>query len=292
MKSAAARLRAAIGDAAPVYAPDCNTALTARIVERTGFLAGYVGGNSLGMLHYAIPDFGIISTAEMISHATPIVSSVQIPIIVDSDELGESPARVHRSVKAYEAAGVAAIHVEDEQTPKHSRWQGPLLSVVDMQARIAAAVDARSDPDFMIIARSNELENRASFGDGEGNIDEMIRRGIAYAEAGADMFLCHAAREEELTRIVREVPIPIADYNRPRSVAKQYGISLIIYTGFGTAAIARAHQRLVEILRDTGEIPREEFGFDAKVELTRQAEYSSVIRKWTESTGRRLSTKG
>ena len=118
----------------------------------------------------------------------------------------------YRTVRRYEQVGVAGVHIEDEQAPKHSTFDGPLLTIADMQARIAAAVDARADPDFLLIARSDELYSQG--GGGTGSLDEAVRRGIAYAEAGADVYLPTFAPAEDLARIADEVPIPIAGYGQ------------------------------------------------------------------------------
>ena len=93
----------------------------------------------------------------MIDQAARVAEAIDIPLIVDADEAGDSVASVARSIRQYGLAGVAGVHIEDETTPKHAPWDGPLLSITDMQARIEAAVNARTSDDFVIIARSNEF---------------------------------------------------------------------------------------------------------------------------------------
>ena len=168
-------LRALIAGGEPFIAADCYSALTARIIQHVGFSAGYMGGHATGMMHYAIPDNGALTPTEMIDQAARVTEAVDIPIIVDADQAGESIADVHRTIPRYERVGVAGVDMEDEITPKHSTFDGPLMSTVDMQARITAAVDARRDPDFLIIARCDEFYSVG--GGGSGSLEEAIRRG-------------------------------------------------------------------------------------------------------------------
>jgi 2-methylisocitrate lyase-like PEP mutase family enzyme len=265
----------------PFIAADCNSALTARIIEHVGFEAAYMGGHATGMMHYAIPDCGILTPTEMIEQAARVVEAVSIPVIVDADQAGESVADVYRSIRRYEQVGVAGVHIEDEQTPKHSSFDGPLLPVEDMQARIAAAVQARRDPDFVVIARSDELYSVG--GGGSGSLDEAVRRGVAYAEAGADAYLPTMAPPEDVPRIAREVPIPIVGYGKLVE-----GLSFSLFTGFGTACAARSHLHWATHLREHGDVPPEAFEFPDKDELISQARYDSVVADWATRTGRPL----
>jgi 2-methylisocitrate lyase-like PEP mutase family enzyme len=274
-------LRGLINGDAPFIAADCYSALTARIVEHVGFPAAYMGGHATGMMHYAVPDCGVLTPTEMIEQAARVAESISIPLVVDADQAGESVADVYRSVARYEHAGVAGIHIEDEISPKHSTYDGPLLSISDMQARIAAATDGRHDPDFVIIVRTDELYSEG--GGGGGSIEETIKRGIAYAEAGADAFLPTFASEDQLNQISSEVKIPLGGYGK---LVK--GLKFGLFTGFGTAAAARAHFELATHLFENGELPPSAFGFPDKDLLIGQGQYDSVIRAWAERTGRPL----
>ena len=178
-------------------------------------------------------------------------------------------------------AGVAGVHIEDEIAPKHSPWDGPLLPIVDMQARIRAATDARIDDDFLIIVRSDELYDVG--GGGTGSLDEVIRRGVAYAEAGADVYLPTMATAEQVAAIAAEVPIPIAGYGTPVP-----GLALALSTGWGTASAARLHRQWATELKQKGELPPEAFEFPGKPEAIRQADHDRVVEAWAVSTGRPL----
>ncbi len=278
MSNPRAGLRALLaGD--PFLAVDCYSALTARIVEHVGFRCAYMGGHATGMMHHAIPDNGIYTPTEMIEQAARVVEAVTIPVIVDADQAGESVADVFRSIRRYEAAGVAGVHIEDEQTPKHSTFAGPLLPIAEMQARIEAAVSARRDDDFVVIVRSDELYVEG--GGGSGSLDEIVRRGVAYAEAGADVFLPTFAGPDELPAIAAEVSIPLAAYG---PLAR--GLSLGLFSGFGTASAAREHLRWARHLLEHGDIPPDAGDFPDKDELIGQGLYDDVVSRWATRTGR------
>jgi len=271
--------------AEPFIAADCYSALTARIVERVGFKAAYMGGHATGIMHYAVPDCGVLTPTEMIEQASRVAESISIPLVVDADQAGESVADVYRSVGRYERAGVAGVHIEDEIAPKHSTFDGPLASISDMQARIAAATEGRHDPDFVIIARTDELYSEG--GGGTGSLEEAIRRGVAYAEAGADAFLPTFASEEQLSQIAAEVRIPLGGYGK---LVK--GLQFGLFTGFETASAARAHYELATHLFEHGELPPSAVGFPDKDLLIGQDRYDSVIRTWAERTGRPVRGQG
>lgn len=280
--SACEQLRTLLAGA-PFVAADCYSALTARILQDVGFPAAYMGGHATGMMHYAIPDDGSLTPTEMIDQAARVAEAVEIPLIVDADQGGETVADVHRTIRLLGRAGVAGVHMEDEIPPKHSTWDGPLMSTADMQARIRAALDARVDDDFVVIARCDELH--AETGGGSGSLDETIRRGVAYAEAGADLFLPTFATPEQIAAMVAEVPIPLAGFG---SLVPHLACALA--TGWGTASAARVHRQWATHLRDHGELPPEAFDFPGKEDTIRQPEHERVVTDWATATGRSLRT--
>jgi 2-methylisocitrate lyase-like PEP mutase family enzyme len=269
----------------PFIAADCYSALSGRIIEHIGFKAAYMGGHATGMMHYAIRDCGILTPTEMIEQAARVAESISIPVIVDADQAGESVADVYRSVGRYERSGVAGVHIEDEIAPKHSAYDGPLLSIPDMQARIGAAVAGRTDSDFVIIARSDELYEEG--GGGSGSFDEVIARGVAYAEAGADAFLPTFATEEQIPQIAAELKIPVGAYGK-----LVRGLQFSLFTGFGTAAAARSHFELATYLFEHGELPSVAFGFPEKDVLISQGPYDSIVHMWASRTGRPIRVAG
>lgn len=274
-------LRSLISSREPFIAADCYSALTGRIVERVGFPAAYMGGHATGMMHYAIPDCGILTPTEMIEQAARVVEAIAIPLIVDADQAGESVADVHRSIRRYEHVGVAGVHIEDEITPKHSTFDGPLMPVAEMQARIGAAAEARRDSNFVLIARCDELYSVG--GGGSGSLDETIRRGIAYAEAGADVFLPTFATEEQIPAIVSGVGIPIAGFGRLLD-----GLAFTLFTGWGTSSAAKVHHQWATHVMTYGDVPAEANELPGKSDLIDQRGYDTVVSAWADRTGRPL----
>jgi 2-methylisocitrate lyase-like PEP mutase family enzyme len=266
----------------PFIAADCYSALTARIVEHVGFPAAYMGGHATGMMHYAIPDNGALTPTEMIEQAARVADAVDIPIIADADQAGETVADVYRSIRRYDRAGVAAVHIEDEIPPKHSAgFDNSLLPIADMQARIAAAVDGRTSDDFVIFVRCDEMYKVG--GGGTGSLEQCIERGIAYAEAGADVYIPDHATPEQLPQIAAEVKIPVACYG-----PLQPGTQVSLFTGFGTNAAAQAHYEIATHVLAHGTYPPDMPRMPEKDTLIRQDLYDAVVRKWAERTGRRV----
>ncbi|MEI8034722.1 MAG: isocitrate lyase/PEP mutase family protein [Betaproteobacteria bacterium] len=163
--------------------PGITTPLHAMIVEKAGFDFVYVGGYDVSLTLLGLPDVGFITETEMLNNARHIASSVKLPVIVDVDTGYGNALNVIRTVKDFEAAGVACIHIEDQVAPKRcGHVAGKMVIPLEEAAgKIRAATDARRDKDFMIMARTDAI---AAAG---GGLEEAIRRAKAYAKAGADM---------------------------------------------------------------------------------------------------------
>jgi 2-methylisocitrate lyase-like PEP mutase family enzyme len=263
----------------PFLAGDCYSALTARIVQDVGYPAAYMGGHSTGMMHYAIPDYGVFTPTEMIEIAGRVAEAIDIPLVVDADEAGDNIASVHRTIQRFERAGLAGVHIEDEVDPKHSPWDGPLLPIPDMQARIEAAVKARSSDDFVIMVRTNEFQ--VANAGGSGSLDEAIKRGVAYVEAGADAYITTFATEDQVRQIGAEVKVPLGDYQ-----ALLPGHQFSLFTGYGVAAAAHVHYEMARYVFEHGTRPEDLQGVPNKSWLTRQPDYDEVVLRWANRTGR------
>jgi 2-methylisocitrate lyase-like PEP mutase family enzyme len=263
----------------PFMAGDCYSALTGRIVQMVGFPAAYMGGHSTGMMHYAIPDYGVFTPTEMIEQAGRVAEAIAIPLIVDADEAGVTVDSVYRTVRRYERAGVAGIHIEDEGHPKHSPLDEPLIAIEEMQARISAALAGRRSDEFVLIARCNEFQ--VANGGGTGSLDEAIKRAVAYAEAGADAFLPTFATAEHVAAIAKQIDIPIGGYG---PLLPQMRFSL--FTGYGTAVAARAHLETSQYVLQHGALPDGFEGVPMKRDLLEESVFDDLIRGWAEATGR------
>ena len=183
--------------------PGAYDALSARIVELAGFKTVTMGGYAASAALLAKPDVSLLTLTEMVNQTRYIVDAVDIPVFVDGDTGHGNATNVARTVKEFENAGAAGLFIEDQVFPKRcGHMEGKqVISVDEMIIKIKAAVDARSDDDFIIMARTDAL---AVYG-----IDEAIERGNLYREAGADVIFIEAPHSiDDMRRINREVKAP------------------------------------------------------------------------------------
>ena len=191
-----ARLRELIGGSAPLVAPGAYDALSARLIEQAGFDAVYMTGFGTTASLIGRPDVGLLSGAEMVDNARRIVSAVDVPVIADADTGYGNAINVVRTVQLYEQAGVAGIQLEDQVMPKKcGHMSGKLLVGADeMVGKLRAAVEARRDPDLLIIARTDAVAVTG--------VDDAIARARAFAEAGADLLFVEApTSEDDIARV-------------------------------------------------------------------------------------------
>jgi 2,3-dimethylmalate lyase len=170
----------------PVLAPGAYDAMSARLVEAAGFPAVYMSGFGVTASLLGRPDIGLLGMSEMNQAARRIVAAVDVPVIADADTGYGNAVNVIRTVQEYEAAGVAALHIEDQVMPKRCGHMAgkQVVPAEVMIDKVRAAVAARQDPDLVIIARTDAAAV-------EG-IDTAIDRALRYREAGADMLFLDA----------------------------------------------------------------------------------------------------
>lgn len=252
-----ARLRELLTAGDPLLAPGAYDALSARLVEQAGFAAVYMTGFGSTASLIGRPDVGLLSGAEMVDNATRIVSAVDVPVIADADTGYGNAINVLRTVRAYEQAGVAAIHIEDQVTPKRCGHMSgkAVISREEMVGKVHAAVAARSVPDFLLIARTDAAV--------VNGLDDAIDRAKAYADAGADALLVEAPTDETgIERVAGELcgvaPLVLnwAEGGRtppiPLARIAELGFSLVLFP-IGTLLAATAGMRaLLGTLRADG----------------------------------------
>jgi 2,3-dimethylmalate lyase len=196
-----ARLRGLLNSGRTIVAPGAFDPLAARLVEEAGFAAVYMTGFGTSAALLGRPDVGLLTMTEMADNAGRIAACVDIPVIADADTGYGNPLNVIRTVGAYEAAGVAGIHIEDQVAPKKcGHMEGKLvISAEETAQKVMAAVDARTDPDFVIIARTDA---RAVEG-----LERALDRARRYRDAGADaLFLEALVSEAEIEAAARAFP--------------------------------------------------------------------------------------
>jgi 2,3-dimethylmalate lyase len=253
-----ARLRELLAsDAGPLIAPGAYDALSARLVEQAGFDVVYMTGFGTTASLIGRPDVGLLSGTEMIDNARRIVAAVDVPVIADADTGYGNAINVLRTVQTYEQAGVAGIHLEDQVLPKKcGHMSGKAVIAADeMVGKIRAAVAARRDPDFVLIARTDAAAV-------EG-LDAAIARAHSYAEAGADVLFVEAPTSDaDIARVATELkgvaPLVFnwAEGGRtpPMSLDRmaELGFSLVLYPIGTLLAAAAGIQALLATLRAEG----------------------------------------
>jgi 2-methylisocitrate lyase-like PEP mutase family enzyme len=180
--------------------------LLARLVEQTGFKIVGLSGNAVAATYLGMPDMGFLNLGDMVNVARRISASVSIPLLVDADTGYGNAMSVLRTVRELEQAGAAGVIIEDQIDYKKCAMietAHPVVAAEEHAAKIRAACSARSDPDFIIVARTDAA---ADLG-----LDEAIRRGFLYAEAGADMLNIQiAGTPDEVERIGKaKLPVPL-----------------------------------------------------------------------------------
>lgn len=250
-----ARLRALLAGEAIVVAPGAYDALTARLVERAGFPAVYLSGAGVSYTHLARPDLGLVTMTEMLARATAITAAVGIPVIADGDTGFGNALSVQRTVRAYEAAGLAGIQLEDQTFPKRcGHLEGKeVISVQEMAGKVRAAVDARRDDDFVVIARTDALATHG--------LSEALERLRRYAEAGADVLFADGPTTlDELRAIPPALPRPamanMVEGGRTPALSAtalaELGFRLVIFPNSLVRLFARQGAALLEALRLSG----------------------------------------
>jgi 2-methylisocitrate lyase-like PEP mutase family enzyme len=202
--SARHTLRSLVAPKHGLVVPGAYDGVSARLVERAGFPAVYMTGYGTSASRLGLPDLGYAGLAEMADHARNLAAAVSIPLIADADTGYGNALGVRRTVQAYEAAGVAALHIEDQVAPKRcGHLSGhQIVPLAEFAGKIRAAVDARRDPDLMVIARTDAIS--------AVGFDEALRRGEAAARAGADVLFIEAPRDEaEVERVAKAFDTPL-----------------------------------------------------------------------------------
>lgn len=199
------RLRELLDEGRLVVAPGVFDGLSASLVARTGFTAAYMTGAGTAASGFGLPDIGLLSQTEMAERARMLTSVLgDIPLIADADTGYGAPLNIARTVREYERAGVAALHLEDQAFPKKCGHlpDKELVDTAEHVSKLQAALDAREDDHTVIIARTDAR--------GPLGIDAAIERANRYAEAGADLLFVEAPRStDEIERVAREVSAPL-----------------------------------------------------------------------------------
>jgi 2-methylisocitrate lyase-like PEP mutase family enzyme len=252
------RLRALLARPGCVVAPGVADAFAARLVALEGFEAIYMTGFGTSLTRLGLPDVGLLTASEMVDNAYRIADASGLPLVADADTGFGNPINTRRTIRDYEKAGVAGVHIEDQSWPKRcGHLAGKrVIPTAEMVAKIKAACDARRDPDFVVIARCDAIAI-------EG-LEAALERGERYREAGADMLFIEApvgrAEVEKVAARFKGVPLL---YNMaasgktpdlPADELGRLGFRLAIYPNWLLLAAIPAMQNLLKELKRTGSI--------------------------------------
>jgi 2-methylisocitrate lyase-like PEP mutase family enzyme len=252
------RFRSLIAGSKCVVAPGVADALAARLVALEGFEAVYMTGFGTSLTRLGAPDVGLLTATEMIDNAARIADASGLPLIADADTGYGNPINVRRTIRDYEKAGVAGVHLEDQAWPKRcGHLSGKrVIPSIEMEAKIRAACDARHDPDFVVIARCDAIAV-------EG-LDAALERGERYRKAGADMLFIEApVGREQVERVsARFKGVPLL-YNMaasgktpdlPAEELGKLGFRLAIFPNWIILAAIPAMRSLLRELKRAGGI--------------------------------------
>lgn len=281
------KLRQALTGKELITAPGVYDMISARIADGMGFSALYMTGYGVSA-SLGLPDAGLVTYTEMVERVAQITRGTSTPLICDADTGFGGLLNVERTVKGYEAAGAAGIQIEDQAFPKrcgHTPGRR-VIPAEDMVRKIKVAKATRASPDFLIVARTDARTRHG--------LDEALRRGEAYAKAGADiLFIESPESEEEMARIGRNFDTPLmanmADGGRtpilPKKRLEELGYAIAIFPATGFLATAKALDHVYRVLRETGSsdtLGSELFSFDRFCRMIGFEHVWEFEKRWPE----------
>jgi 2-methylisocitrate lyase-like PEP mutase family enzyme len=285
-RSARRDFRKLLKPGAAVVLPGVSNALAARVVADLGFSAAYVTGAGIANTFLGIPDNGLVTLTELVDHVTAIRGVFPGPLMVDADTGFGNAVNVVRTVKLLERAGADAIQIEDQVFPKRcGHFDGKaVIPQAEMVAKIKAAVDARSDPDLLIVARTDAIATHG--------LQAAIERAAAYREAGADVGFVEAPQSPEaIADIPRLLPWPqiinIVLGGRtpelPNQKLRELGFAAVLYANVALQSAVRGMQEALSVLRKDGRMgdaSRLAVDFSERQRLVGKAEFDAMERKY------------
>ena len=251
------QLRELLRQRKAVLLPGAANALAARVIEDIGFKAIYVTGAGVANTFLGVPDIGLLSVTELASHVSAMREAVALPLIIDADTGFGNAINVTRTIQTLERSGANAIQLEDQEFPKRCGhfFGKSVISRAEMMQKIHAAVDARVDPDLVIVARTDAIA--------VNGFDDAMERAAAYIEAGADMIFVEAPRSrEQITEIPKRLAVPqfiniVAGGLTPMiglGELEKMGYSMVLYANTALQASIAGMQKVLGHLKAHGSL--------------------------------------
>ncbi len=252
------KFRSMIESEGMVIAPGCFDGVTATLIGNAGFDAAYMTGAGTSMSRAGLPDYGLLTMTEMVANAGMIADASKLPVVADADTGYGNELNVTRTVREFEKAGIAAIHIEDQGFPKKCGHldDKEIIPLSEYVAKIRAAASAKSDPNFMLIART---DSRAKSG-----IEEAIHRANAALEAGADIAFVEAPQTmDELKAVPQQVKGPcLFNYveggktpDLTMDQARDLGFKIAILPGMLMRSVIMECENLLSNLKHNNTLP-------------------------------------
>ncbi len=277
-------LKAKLQERRALIVPGAANALSARIVEDLGFEAVYITGAGVSNTFLALPDLGFIGVADIVQHTAAIRQAVELPLIVDADTGFGSALNVHHTVRALEQAGANGIQLEDQVMPKKcGHFAGKeIVSRAEAVERVRAAVEARRDPDFQVIART---DSRAVLG-----LDEALERAGLFRQAGADVIFVEAPESrQEIETVLGRIDAPqvlnlVIGGKTPTislADAKSLRCGMILYANVALQSAIAGMQAALGLLKANGHVDETTPGiasFEDRQRLVRKPEFDALDR--------------
>lgn len=285
LSSPGARFHAALAEEKPLQVAGAINAYTARLAQATGFRALYLSGGGVAANSLGMPDLGISTMEDVLTDVLRITDATPLPLLVDIDTGWGGAFNIGRTIRSMIKAGAAAVHIEDQVAAKRCghRPGKELVAVEEMVDRIKAAVDARTDAHFVIMARTDALAN-------EG-LDAAIARAQAYVAAGADMIFSEAVTELPMyTHFRKAVGVPIlaniTEFGQTplftRDELASAGVDIILYCCGAYRAMNAAALKVYEAIRSEGTQRNVVSLMQSRADLYRYLDYYAYERKLDE----------
>jgi len=269
-KSAGLRFREAMAEEKPLQIMGTINAYSALLAEKTGYRAIYLSGGGVANTSFGLPDLGVTTLNDVLTDASRITAATDVPLLVDIDTGWGSAFSIARTIKEFERAGVAAVHIEDQVAAKRCghRPNKELVSKEEMCDRVKAAADAKTDSDFVLMARTDAYNS-------EGQ-QAAIDRACAYVEAGADMIFAEAVYElDDYRAFTAAVNVPvlanITEFGQTpyftTTELGEAGASMVLYPLSAFRAMSKAALHVYETIRKEGTQVNVEDTMQTRMEL-------------------------
>lgn len=270
-----------------ILMPGAANALAASVIDRLGFEAVYISGAGLTNTYLGMPDLGFISLPEIAQHTATIRNTTELPIVVDADTGFGNALNVSHTVRTLERAGASAIQLEDQVNPKRcGHFSGKdVVDLSEARSRIKAAADARQDPNFLIVARTDACATHG--------FDAAVERAEAFIEDGADVTFIEAPKDlKNIRDIPRRLPgtpqlinlvvggkTPIIDFNE----LDQMGFGLVLYANVALQGALKGMHDALSMLKVDGRM--DETGpvasFEVRQDAVRKSYYDDLEKKYS-----------